>query len=59
MKRMVVSSKIAYWAGVAVILAAIYLLTQWITASIVATSNGPIEWADGFDDVKCYWLQCD
>ena len=51
-------TRIGYWAGVVVFFATIYFLIQWTTASIVATSNGPIEWADGFEDVKCYWIEC-
>ena len=51
-------AKIGYWVGVAVFFAAMYLIVQWVVVSFMITSNGPVEWADGFEYVKCYWVQC-
>ena len=47
------------WMGVAVLFITMYILVQWVTTSFVITGNGVIKWAEGFEEVKCYWLQCD
>lgn len=32
----------------AVFIAAMYILVQWFTTSIVITGNGPVQWAEGW-----------
>ena len=56
---MVALSKIAQWVGMAVFLAAMYLLVQWVTISFAITHNGVIKWAEGWEETKCYWIDCD
>ena len=56
---MVALSKIAQWVGMAVFLAAMYLLVQWVTISFAITSHGVVKWAEGWEETKCYWLDCD
>ena len=47
------------WLSVVVFLAIMFITVQWVTTSFVITGNGVIKWAEGFEEVKCYWLQCD
>ena len=49
-------SKIAQWVGMAVFLAAMYLLIQWVTISFAITYHGVIKWAEGWEAQKELWL---
>ena len=49
---------LAQWVCAAVFLIAVFILVHWGTTSVVITGNGQVKWAEGFEEVKCYWLQC-
>ena len=45
------------WMSVVVFFAAALLLVQWVALSLVVTSEGYIEWAEGWSRVSEYWRE--
>jgi hypothetical protein len=53
--KLAVWNKAAYYLCVAVYLAAMYIILQWVTISFLITTNGEIKWSEGWEELLVYW----